>query len=173
MENTWQHLPQEVLEKILINVPTSDLSLNKVWVCKMWTPILQKPMFWTRKLLDINITVEDKIKSALAEFEEKIQVASLYHASLNEEQKILKNPNERSDLSLSNISDDTQNMLKDIGVLIIRSLKSVRITLNKEKHTVLADLLKLLAVRDIEVRICDYYGFWNFSPRYNYRRTGC
>ena len=41
----------------------------------------------------INITVEDKIKSALAEFEENLQVASLYHACLIEEQKILKDPN--------------------------------------------------------------------------------
>ena len=87
----WNNISCEIVEKILIYVPSTDMVYNRPWVCKMGMNILLQPRFWIRKLKNIHVTISEEIRSVLLGFEENVQVACLYQACLNEERAVCNN----------------------------------------------------------------------------------
>ena len=43
-------LSNELLEIILLKVPTNEISVNSHWICKRFSRIVSEPVFWKRKL---------------------------------------------------------------------------------------------------------------------------
>ena len=114
-------LPIEILENILINVPTRQISFNKTWICKKITRIILNPLFWLKKLKVKGIYIDAKILAFLQEFTNTEKVHILYYTSLSREWK------SSSNITLSDIflnsrdvcdSDQLELLLFTCGTLI-------------------------------------------------------
>ena len=97
-------LPIEILENILINVPTRQISFNKTWICKKITRIILNPLFWLKKLKVKGIYIDAKILAFLQEFTNTEKVHILYYTSLSREWK------SSSNITLSDIFLDSRDV---------------------------------------------------------------
>ncbi|CAL4156820.1 unnamed protein product, partial [Meganyctiphanes norvegica] len=88
----WDRIPDEILENILIDVPTYQIPLNEAWICKRWTRIILHSQFWVHKLKNHDISIDDKIWSVLQEFSNTERVSCLYYTSLYQEHHINQTP---------------------------------------------------------------------------------
>ena len=169
----WENIPYEILEKILLDVPSYQISLNKSWVCKRWTNIILQHQFWLKKIKKHGVNIDYDIWCVLQEFENNKIVTCLFYASVYLEYCILQTPVPKFfksiPIGLVELNGRKKDLLMTCGYLVWRSIKrNVILKFTDKNIKGLHLILKLLVARNVPISMLDHYSFLNFYPRMNY-----
>lgn len=185
----FDKISDEILEKILLDVPTSQIQFNGPWVCKTWRKIIWKRQFWVQKLKKDGFVIENErgLWSLLGKkkCDNKETAACLYYAALyreytktgtREKNKVYDffdtvpyTDLEWREFTVADVTINNDNAVFMIsGVLLCRTFCHIILRLNIEVINGLPLLLQLIKTRKAQVILRDNYAYWKYSPRINY-----